>query len=212
MIAQQLPLLRRLAFAFARRLPGTDPRDLVSVGAIGLLEATDAYEPTLGPYAHFATRVAADTMRDALRAQKSLKRGGAVQHVSLDQTIGECALTYHEVLPAPGPSPEDEAILSERRKLFAAALLRLPSRSRRVIRAMAEGFTEREIAANLGVSCSRVGRLARESLRVLRAFVEGKICLPRLARSVRVGGCKNSSSRRKKRVVAGRFTHSRWLG
>ena len=67
----------------------------------------------------------------------------------------------------PRPSPEELAILRERRRRVEHAFAQLTPRQRDCILLRAEGFRYREIARILGISVQRVGELMQRSLTLL---------------------------------------------
>lgn len=97
LIAIGLPIVRRIAFRMARRLPpNVDVGDLIGAGTEGLLRAVQAYDqarfPSFEPYAKTRIRGA---MLDELRANDSLTRYGRgrmgeITHVlrTLQQELG----------------------------------------------------------------------------------------------------------------------------
>lgn len=78
LVSAGLPIVRRLAYRLARRLPrSVDVRDLIGAGTEGLLEAVDAYDVARAPkfeaFAEFRIRGA---MLDWLRAIDPMTRYG----------------------------------------------------------------------------------------------------------------------------------------
>jgi RNA polymerase sigma-70 factor, ECF subfamily len=67
----------------------------------------------------------------------------------------------------PGPSPEQQVILEERRKHFENAFAQLTPKQRQCVLLRAEGFRYREIAHALGISVQRVGELMQRSITLL---------------------------------------------
>ncbi len=80
LVMAHLPLVKVLAQRLAQRLPSqVEFNELVSVGVLGLIEAANRYEPTLGvPFEAFARRRVHGAMLDSLRgldwAPRSLRR------------------------------------------------------------------------------------------------------------------------------------------
>jgi RNA polymerase sigma-70 factor, ECF subfamily len=69
----------------------------------------------------------------------------------------------------PGPTPEQQVILDERRRQFESAFAQLTPKQRQCVLLRAEGFRYREIALTLGVSIQRVGELMQRSISLLEA-------------------------------------------
>jgi RNA polymerase sigma factor for flagellar operon FliA len=86
-----LPLVRRMAFRMARRLPpNVDVNDLIGAGTEGLLKAVQYYDaeryPAFEPYAKTRIRGA---ILDELRANDSLTRYGRSRMAEITNTIKE---------------------------------------------------------------------------------------------------------------------------
>ncbi len=79
------PLVRRLAFRFARRLPrSVQLDDLVSSGMEGLLRAADAYDPARNDrFEPYAERRIRGAMLDELRGADSMTRHGRARATSM---------------------------------------------------------------------------------------------------------------------------------
>jgi RNA polymerase sigma factor for flagellar operon FliA len=91
LIRQGLPLVRRMAFRMARRLPpNVDVNDLIGAGTEGLLKAVQYYDaeryPHFEPYAKTRIRGA---ILDELRANDSLTRYGRSRMAEITNTIKE---------------------------------------------------------------------------------------------------------------------------
>jgi RNA polymerase sigma factor for flagellar operon FliA len=91
LILQGLPLVRRMAFRMARRLPpNVDVNDLIGAGTEGLLKAVQYYDaeryPQFEPYAKTRIRGA---ILDELRANDSLTRYGRSRMAEITNTIKE---------------------------------------------------------------------------------------------------------------------------
>jgi RNA polymerase sigma-70 factor (ECF subfamily) len=71
----------------------------------------------------------------------------------------------------PGPTPEQQVILDERRRQFENAFAQLTPKQRQCVLLRAEGFRYREIALTLGVSVQRVGELMQRSISLLEVHV-----------------------------------------
>jgi RNA polymerase sigma-70 factor (ECF subfamily) len=67
----------------------------------------------------------------------------------------------------PGPTPEQQVILDERKRRFESAFAQLTPKQRQCVLLRAEGFRYREIALTLGVSVQRVGELMQRSISLL---------------------------------------------
>src|SRR5262245_42711652 len=80
LIVETLPLIRQIVHKMSMHLPTTlEPRDLVSAGVIGLLDAIDKFQPERGvkfkTYAELRIRGAIlDSLRELDWAPRSLRR------------------------------------------------------------------------------------------------------------------------------------------
>jgi RNA polymerase sigma-B factor len=163
LIEQHLPLVRAIARRFAHR--GESHDDLVQVGAVGLINAVDRFDPgrgvTLGAYA--APTIAGEIQRH-LRDRVPLIR--------VPRDAGEEARAARFPLPLdsaerfePDRAAEAGLAESEARALVATGLRALPRRERRLLELRYYGdLSQRRIADQLGISQVHVSRLLRESL------------------------------------------------
>lgn len=120
-IAQSLPLVRRLAYRLAKRLPAhIDVDDLIGAGHEGLMQAVRAYTPApdVSFEAYAATRIRG-AMLDVLRREDPLTRQGRQRMNEVTRQIGvlEAELqrppTEEEVAAALGLSLDDYYVLME---------------------------------------------------------------------------------------------------
>lgn len=104
-IAEGLPLVRRLAFRLAKRLPpNVDVGDLIGAGSEGLVRAADAYDrarhPSFAAYAELRIRGA---MLDELRSLDPMTRHGR-------RKLAEVTKAVAELTRALGRPPEEEEV------------------------------------------------------------------------------------------------------
>ncbi|MEM9188692.1 MAG: RNA polymerase sigma factor FliA [Myxococcota bacterium] len=78
LIREGLPLVRRIAFRMARRLPpNVDVNDLIGAGSEGLIKAADAYDPTSHPnFEPYAKTRIRGAILDELRSADAMTRHG----------------------------------------------------------------------------------------------------------------------------------------
>lgn len=131
LIAEGLPLVRRLAFRLARRLPpNVDVGDLIGAGSEGLVRAADAYDPgrhaSFAAYAEMRIRGA---MLDELRTLDPMTRHGRRRLAEVSKAIQELTRTL-------GRAPEEQEVathlgveLAEYRRLCEEAA-RVPALAR----------------------------------------------------------------------------------
>ena len=89
LIRTGLPLVRRMAFRMARRLPpNVDVNDLIGAGTEGLLKAVQHYDPERFPHfePYAKTRIRGAIL-DELRANDSLTRYGRSRMAEITNTI-----------------------------------------------------------------------------------------------------------------------------
>jgi RNA polymerase sigma factor for flagellar operon FliA len=105
LIARGLPVVRRLAFRLARRLPpNVDVGDLIGAGTEGLLKAIESYD--VSNAARFETYAEArvrGAILDELRAQDALTRHGRRQ-------FGEVTRAIRKLEVELGRAPEDTEV------------------------------------------------------------------------------------------------------
>jgi RNA polymerase sigma factor FliA len=105
LIQRGLPIVRRLAFRLARRLPpNVDVGDLIGAGTEGLLKAIEAYD--VSNAARFETYAEArvrGSILDELRGQDALTRHGRRQ-------MGEVTRTMRRLEAQLGRSPEEQEV------------------------------------------------------------------------------------------------------
>lgn len=105
LIQRGLPIVRRLAFRLARRLPpNVDVGDLIGAGTEGLLKAIEAYDASnparFETYAESRVRGA---ILDELRSQDSLTRHGRRQ-------MGDVARAMRKLEATLGRAPEEQEV------------------------------------------------------------------------------------------------------
>lgn len=160
LIELHLPLVRSLARRFAAR--GVPLDDLSQVGAVGLINAVDRFDPTRGPsLVAYAIPTIVGEIRRHLRDARA-----PVRIPRRDQEAGVVvrAVPFEsESESAAVEGPGEERILIER------GLRALPRRERRIVRLHYFGnLSQRGIASELGLSQVHVSRLLNESLGRLR--------------------------------------------
>jgi RNA polymerase sigma factor for flagellar operon FliA len=74
LIARLMPAVERMARSQGRKYPSADVRELVQIGAIGLLEAARRHRGDASPADGFAIRRIRGAMQDFVRAQDPLTR------------------------------------------------------------------------------------------------------------------------------------------
>lgn len=105
LIERGLPIVRRLAFRLARRLPpNIDVNDLIGAGTEGLLKAIEAYDANhAARFETYAESRVRGAILDELRAQDSLTRHGRRQ-------MGEVTKVMRKLENQLGRSPEEQEV------------------------------------------------------------------------------------------------------
>ena len=105
LIQRGLPIVRRIAFRLARRLPpNVDVGDLIGAGTEGLLKAIEAYDATnAARFETYAESRIRGAILDELRGQDSLTRHGRRQ-------VGEVARAMRRLENELGRAPEEEEV------------------------------------------------------------------------------------------------------
>jgi RNA polymerase sigma factor for flagellar operon FliA len=105
LIERGLPIVRRLAFRLARRLPpNVDVGDLIGAGTEGLLKAVEGYDVSLASrFETYAETRIRGAILDELRGQDALTRHGRRQMGEVTRVIRKLELEL-------GRSPEEEEI------------------------------------------------------------------------------------------------------
>lgn len=195
-----------------RQVPGHVLRDdLASAGALALVKAADAYDPSTGvPFNRYAAIRIRGALVDELRSMDWAPRGARSKMRRLDATSDELTnqlghapsreqlatalgvdvteidatkadasrrvMSFEagdgvlaDILPERAPGPEETLLVDERLRYLAAAVEALPERLRVVVQEVF--FADRsvtDVAADLGVTQSRVSQLRAEAMNLLR--------------------------------------------
>lgn len=170
LIEHNLRLVAHLAKKFEGA--GEDQDDLISIGTIGLIKAVESYHVDRGTkLATFAARCINNEILMYLRSNKRHRRDASLHDpIGTDKDGNE--MTLVDLL---GTDPDDVInevdFTWEKQKIYDNLPL-LPSREREVLCKRfgipdGEERTQREIAAELGISRSYVSRIERKALNQL---------------------------------------------
>ena len=158
--------IKRIALLLKARMPWADLDELLQWGAIGMLEAMNRFDRTLGvDFKSFAARRVRGAMIDGLRREGALRRG----EFPLDVDAADRAATYA------GTSPEDalsHLIRSGDQAILISALRSLPPLEYRVISLhFFNDMNNREIASILTISEGYASRIRKRALESLAAHM-----------------------------------------
>ncbi|MGI8792285.1 MAG: sigma-70 family RNA polymerase sigma factor [Acidimicrobiales bacterium] len=250
-----------LVGAISRQLAGNFPRhvdreELILAGQIGLVEAADRYDPSLGiPFKHYAAQRIRGAMLDSVRAQdwaprsvraagrrldhaeqglaNRLSRTPSLKELADDLDITESEVSvirYREnramVLTLDGvaneaagedlaladvliddtvPDPAERLESMEMQGYVRDAVALLPDRQRQVIEAyFYRNVATDELAAELGVSISRISQIKSEALEALHDGLMAQFKASRLGQDLakRPGRSGRAETRRAEYAAA----------
>lgn len=154
--------IKRIALVLKARMPWADLDELLQWGAIGMLEAMNRFDRTLGvEFQAFAMRRVRGAMLNGLRREGALRRGEALFDAE--------AVDNAAVLD--GTSPEDplaRLVRADGNASLAAALRCLPELEYRVLALhFYNEMNNREIAAILDISEGYASRVRKRALETL---------------------------------------------
>ncbi len=158
--------IKRCALLLKSRMPWAEQDELLQWGAIGMMEALQRFDASLGvSFPAFASRRIRGAMIDGLRRDGARRRG---------ETVFEADDVDHAAL-ANGTAPDDPLVLltsSDNRALLIAALKTLPVLEYQVLAMhFYDDMNNREIAAILDVSEGYASRIRKRALESLAIFI-----------------------------------------
>lgn len=108
LIASGLPIVRRIAYRMARRLPpSVDVGDLIGAGNEGLIKAAESYDPSVYPsFTPYAQRRIRGAILDELRSWDPVTRHGRRRMLEVSKAVSKLTQQL-------GRSPEEEEIAQE---------------------------------------------------------------------------------------------------
>jgi RNA polymerase sporulation-specific sigma factor len=165
-----LPLIRRRALSYFVR--GADMDDTIQEGLIGLYKATRDYNPSLGPFAPFASLCITRQIITAVKTGSRLKHAPLSSALPLDgpafQSGDGDEATFMDIIPSGAPTAEDQAVRSMEAVEALDALERsLSALEMRVAVGIASGYSYQEIARALGVGVKSVDNAVQRARKKL---------------------------------------------
>jgi len=154
--------IKRIALLLKMRMPWAELDELLQWGAIGMLEAMQRFDSTLGvEFQAFAMRRVRGAMLNGLRREGRLRRGEAFFNAD---DVDSAAFSD-------GSSPEDplsRMLRDDNRAALTAALASLPPLEYRVLALhFHDDMNNREIAAVLEMSEGYASRIRKRALEFL---------------------------------------------
>jgi RNA polymerase sigma-70 factor, ECF subfamily len=157
----------RIAFHYLRDAAETD--EAVQDAFVKAYSHLSTFREEL-PFEVWFTRILINGCLDRIKARNRRERWIVAMPDS-----GTSDRDFAERTPGRGPSPEDQVLARERRRMLAAALARLPERQRSVFMlSHYEGCTSREVSALTGLNESTVRVHLFRAIRKLRGLLTEK--------------------------------------
>ena len=155
---------------------GEDPEDLISIGTIGLIKAVITFDPQKGNrLAAYASRCVENEVLMYLRGKKkSGKEVSLYEPIGTDREGNEIKL--YDVIETEEPDITEKVYLKENiQKLYEKVENELSPREKLILKIRyglynGEEYTQREIAAQLGISRSYVSRIEKSAVEKLKIW------------------------------------------
>ena len=147
----------RLAIYFANkwRQTGIDQEELLSLAFLGMIKAAKAFRPELGyEFNTFAGHVVKNEILLEIRRQKKQKLVYSTDNIFINDNDGE-EYTVDELFPS-HDQVEEVVILTE-------LINELPTQQRNIIKMRYSGYTQSEIAMEMGLSQTYISRLLKDA-------------------------------------------------
>jgi RNA polymerase sigma factor for flagellar operon FliA len=162
--------IKRIALLLKARMPWADLDELLQWGALGMLEALQRFDPSLGvEFQAFAIRRVRGTMINGLRREGLVRRGQAVFDV---ETVDNAAVSD-------GSAPEDplsQLLRWDDHSQLTEALRQLSQLEYRVLALhYYNEMNNREIAAILDISEGYASRIRKRALQTLAAHMTDQL-------------------------------------
>jgi len=153
-----------------------DPEDLISIGTIGLIKAVVTFNPEKGTrLATYAARCIDNEILMMLRSKKKTSK-----EVSLYEPIGTDRegneIQLFDIIETSEDDAQKKVALKDDIQLLYSKLESVLTARERLVLKMRYGlhneeeYTQREIAAKLGISRSYVSRIEKSAIEKLRTF------------------------------------------
>lgn len=171
LIERNLRLVAHVAKKY--QTPHEDNEDLISIGTIGLIKAVSTFNPQKGSrLATYAARCIDNELLMMLRSKKKTAREVSIYEPIGNDTEGN-EIHLMDLLESHDPDIIEQISLCENSKKLYHYFRQILSTREQLIIAMRYGlfdnreFTQKEIAARLGISRSYVSRIEKKALEKL---------------------------------------------
>lgn len=169
--------LRLVAHIVKKFYTGTrNPEDLMSIGTIGLIKAIDSFDPSNGArFATYASRCLQNEILMHFRSQKKLQNEVSINE-AIDMDKDGNPLTYIDIISCDDTIAEDIYSRINCKKAIEIIKTKLTKREKEII-ILRYGLsgeparTQREIAAEMGISRSYVSRIEKAALEKIRELL-----------------------------------------
>lgn len=163
------PAIQAKAGYLAAKYNQPEPDDIASELVLAILERAEQVPSFLSQQPAYILNYAQWRWQDRARRERFFDT------VGLDEPLPNAPdSSLADELPDPAPTPAEAVACKDEREALAAALGRLPERTRGVIaRVYINGESQREIARELGRPESTIRRWATEARRALAAELAG---------------------------------------
>lgn len=209
LVLAHVDLVKAMASRLGRRLPSqVELSELVSVGVLGLIEAANRYQPSLGvPFDAFARRRINGAMLDALRGLDWVPRSLRKLQRDVDQTISKLRHTLGrepeaaEIASALGVSTDDYDAKLDELRLAEVAVVQPAGTGDESLGLLDVAVDEhgpygqlerRELRARLAEA---IGRLPERERQILAMSYEQEMTLAEIGRVIGVGESRVSQLR-----------------
>ena len=163
---------RRISARFRRII---DAEDVVQETKIVVCRRIGSFKPG-GPdsFYRWVATIALSQLRDAIKRQRTVKRGGGTSHVEgRARRIEDSTIALLDKVAGRGDTPSRSVARGEAVQAVEAALGELPAHYRQAVRLVhIEGRAVAEVAAEMGITRRAVNGLCRRGLKQLQVRLQ----------------------------------------
>jgi len=165
MVEETIPNAERIAKSF-RNIPATDPQDVNQEAIQALMDAAGVYTPDAGDFVPYAQTAVRNRLKSLFRSSsKNPER--ALLDVALYDDAEE---SFKDQVPDEGVrTSAEEAQLNELSRVAAEELEKIQNpRKRAILKGIAEGKTQQELAQELGASNQFISNQLKTARQIMR--------------------------------------------